>query len=181
MIITCRVPLLRYITIARLVRNHFFMNMAGGSVCLSSFFTNISPPWIKCSSMYCAKYMRSVVFFLCSLGASSMLHPNTRLLKSLYCMCLKDAKKHGYRSFLNLSEIHYRYFLSCRIKAYFFYVALYNYLQPIILSHCNMDTICATTKNTSKLFVRKDKRHLRDITHIMSVDMGRCNYTLACD
>ena len=137
------------------------MKMAGGKGCLSSFFTNISPPCIKCSSMYCAKYMSSVVFFLCSLGASSMFQLNTRLLKSLYWIYLqfntKDILAHLYHD--------------------------NEFLSRVFRSTCYVLEMDGNTllNKYFELFVSKDTKHLYAITSIMYVDMAHCYYTVACN
>ena len=75
---TCRVPLLRYMTIARSVRNHFFMKTGGASRAAAAASTcgggacwspMLPPPADRWVYMYSAKYRSSVTFFWCSGGA----------------------------------------------------------------------------------------------------------------
>ena len=95
LLLTCSVPLVRYITMARSVRNHFFMNIAVPwsslvvVACCSVTtvddefdvemmdeepFVWTLPPAIRWVSMYSAKYINNVTFFWCSLDADSELN-----------------------------------------------------------------------------------------------------------
>lgn len=95
---TCRVPLLRYMTMARSVRNHFFMKTGASRVAAStpraSCWSPMLPPADRCVHMYSAKYSNNVTFFWCSGGADWALNENVLLLRSLYWTVLSHTQTH---------------------------------------------------------------------------------------
>lgn len=100
--LTCNVPLLRCMTIARSVRNHFFINTPPGVtgagpqlIVCSRLLGSTLAPQMRCSSMYWLKQISSVTFFFSSAGTSSLVKPITRLLRSLYCRDLHGHNVHS--------------------------------------------------------------------------------------
>jgi len=147
---TCRVPLLRYMTIARSVRNHFFMNTGESrgveSIPACSCWSPILPPADRCVYMYSAKYSRSVTFFWCSAGADWALNEYVRLLRSLYWTVLSQQTPQSWAnrktSIINASGLM---------------------LNVITITVSKVTSHCAGTVQMRKRVRKRDKKVRRDV------------------